>query len=185
MNCADFRGRISPFLDSELSFTEQKRFGEHREHCTACDSLLVSMESTRQYLTAELPVGLSPDFVERLQARLNAELEERPSWWQQMLEPKVFGLSPASMSGLVAAAVVMMIIGTSLFTQQTAPLLEPAATPVQAANPATMIPSPPAQNTAPAPMMTNSAPDTTAKQATPRRDFSRQIKYVNKNQNPN
>ncbi len=89
------------------------------------------------------------------------------------------------MSGLVAAAVVMMIIGTSLFTQQTAPLLEPAATPVQAANPAAMIPSAPAQNIAPVQMMTNSALDTTAQQAAPRRDFSRQIKYVNKNQNPN
>ncbi|MFC1481514.1 hypothetical protein ACFL6E_04620 [Candidatus Neomarinimicrobiota bacterium] len=185
MNCADFRGRISPFLDSELSFTEQKHFGEHRAQCSTCDSLLENMELTKQYLTAELSVSLSSDFVDRLRARLNAELEERPSWWQNLLEPKVFGLSPASLSGLVAAAVVMMIIGSSLFTQQTAPLLEPSGSAVRAATPPAMIPSQPVQTAPPAPMLTNSALDTTAKQATPRRDFFRQIKYVNKDQNPN
>ncbi len=185
MNCADFRGSLSPFIDSELSFTEQKRFGEHRAQCPACESLLTSMQSTRQYLAAELPVALSPDFIERLQARLNAELEEGPSWWQQLLEPKVFGLSPASMGGLAAAAVVMMLIGTSLFTQQTAPLLEPTRGPVRAATPPVMIPAQPAQTNTAAPMVTNSTPDTSAQQSAPRRDYSRQIKYVNKAQNPN
>jgi hypothetical protein len=101
------------------------------------------------------------------------------------MAPMAFGLSPASISGLVAASVAAMLIGTSLFTQQTAPLLEPGAAPMRATSLPTGIPAIPGQNTAPTPMLTNSAVDTTNKQATPRRDFSRQIKYVNKTQNPN
>ena len=185
MNCADFRGMLSPFLDAELTFTEQKYFSEHRSQCETCDALVVSMGLTKQYLGKLVSVALPSDFVARLQARLSVERDERPSLWQRFIEPKTFGLSPASISGLVAASITMLLIGTSLLTQQTAPLLEPDESSLRAASPAAPIPASPAQTTNPTPLLTNTAVDTSMKQATPKRDFSRQIKYVDKTQNPN
>jgi len=180
MNCSQFRLKISPYLDSELSFTELKTFKEHPESCSHCAELMSDMESIRVTLGEGLEASLSPDFVPRLQASLRAEINRTPSWWRQLSTPRIIGFSPISLSGLAAAALALLVIGVSFFHQESAPLVDPPKSNLQGNPPAMMIPDPAGTTQTANPLLTTSPNDSVFNQRdSSRRDFSRQLKYVN------
>ena len=181
MNCSQFCLHISPYLDAELSFTELKTFREHPGVCPPCRGLLARMEETTGILRDDLQVSLSPDFITRLQARLQAEAQRTPSWWRQLSVPRVMGFSPISLGGLAAAALALLVIGVSLFQPKSAPLVDPPAGASHGNPPAMIAPrsmgAPPAASS----LHTTAPKDSLLDQRdSSRRDFSRQIKYVNK-----
>ena len=180
MNCSQFRLKISPYLDSELSFTELKTFKEHSESCSHCAKVMSDMENIRVALGEGLEVSLSPDFGPRLQARLRAEINRGPSWWRQLATPRIMGFSPISLSGMAAAALALLVIGVSLFHQESAPLVDPPKSNLQGNPPAIMIPDPAGTTQTANPLLTTSPNDSVSNQRdSSRRDFSRQLKYVN------
>ncbi|UCH63790.1 MAG: zf-HC2 domain-containing protein [Fidelibacterota bacterium] len=180
MNCSQFRLKISPYLDSELSFTELKNFKEHSESCSSCAELVSNMEGIRLALVGSLDTSLSPDFVPRLQARLRAEINRAPSWWRQLATPRIMGFSPISLSGLAAAVLALLVIGVSLLNQESAPLVDPPKRSMGQNPPAMMIPNPSGTSQTASPLLTTSPNDSILDQHdSSQRDFSRQIKYVN------
>ncbi len=183
MNCSQFRLKISPYLDSELSFTELKTFKEHSESCSHCAKVMSDMENIRMALEEGLEASLSPDFVPRLQARLRAEINRTPSWWRQLAAPRIMGFSPISLSGLAAAALALFVIGVSFLHQESAPLVDPPKSNLQGNPPAIMIPDPAGTSQTANPLLTTSPNDSVSNQRdSSRRDFSRQLKYVNQPQ---
>lgn len=179
MNCSQFRKKISPYLDSELSFTETRDFKEHCEGCPHCAELIADMVRIRDVLQENRSVSLSPDFVPRLQARLRTEINRSPTWWQHLLTPRFGGLSPVSLSGMAAATLALFIIGISLFQQESAPLVEPPTGAAQIETPAVMIPDPVGTSPAANPQLTASPIDSSFDQRDSiRRDYSPQIRYV-------
>ena len=185
MNCYQLRDKISPYLDTELTFSELQSFREHLDKCPPCAELTAEMERIRTALGESLPVSLSPDFVARLQSRLQAEIDRAPEWWRQLFAPRVGGFSPVHLGGLAAAAMAVMIIGISLFQSDSAPLVDPPKA-SGLSNPSTVIPAqPPPASPTPAPLMTSGTEDTTYHQVdSSRRDFSRQMRYVNQERSP-
>ena len=180
MNCSQFRLKISPYLDSELSFTELKNFKEHSESCSYCAELVSNMESIRSALGVGLETSLSPDFVPRLQARLRAEINRAPSWWSQLATPRIMGFSPISLGGLAAAVLALLVIGVSFLNQESAPLVDPPKSSLHQNPPAMMIPNPVGTSQPASPLLTTTPNDSSLNQRdSSRRDFSRQIKYVN------
>jgi anti-sigma factor RsiW len=185
MNCYQFRLKISPYLDTELTYSELKSFREHLEKCPPCAELTARMEQMRSTLGEGIPVSLSPDFVARLQARLQTEIERDPVWWRELFTPRVMGFSPVQLGGLAAAAMALMIIGISLFQPESAPIVDPPRA-SGLSNPATAIPPTPAIPTPIAnPGIIVNSGDTTLNQLdSSQRDFSRQIRYVNQERSP-
>jgi anti-sigma factor RsiW len=185
MNCYQFRSKISPYLDTELTFSELQSFREHREDCPQCADMATQMERIRVALGESLPVTLSPDFVPQLQSRLQAEIHRNPAWWRKLLTPRVMGFSPVHLGGLAAAAMALMIIGISLFQPETAPLVDPPKA-SGLTNPSTVVPSQPSiPSPTQSPLLITGTGDTTLNQLdSSRRDFSRQIRYVNQERTP-
>ncbi|UCD39135.1 MAG: zf-HC2 domain-containing protein [Fidelibacterota bacterium] len=185
MNCSQYRFKISPYLDQELTFTELKMFREHLEGCPNCAELTLQMERTQVAMRDELQASLAPDFVPRLEARIRAEINRTPSWWRQMTAPRLVGFSPISLSGAAAAALAIVVIGVSLFLPDSAPLVDPPTSSTQN-NPPVMM----TRNSNPASQAANPLLTTTPQDSTPgqrdsvRRDFSRQMKYVNQGRRP-
>ncbi|MEE9466032.1 MAG: zf-HC2 domain-containing protein [Candidatus Neomarinimicrobiota bacterium] len=180
MDCSDFQVLISQYLDSELSFIEQKTFLQHKGDCEGCADLIARMEELKSLLRQEVPVSLSIDFVSRLQERLRRELNRQPAWWQRLSEPGSTGFSPVSLGGLAAAAAFVIIIGVSLFQQEAAPLVEPSAKSLQAGPSLQFTPDRSGGLNAAAPAPVSAEADSVQdNRDTSGRDFSRQMKYVN------
>ena len=183
MNCSQFRKIISSYLDSELSFTETRDFKEHCEGCPCCAELIADLVRIREILHESRSVSLSPDFVPRLQARLRSEINRSPTWWQLLLTPRFGGLSPVSLSGMAAATLALFIIGISFFQQESVPLVDPPAGAAQMETPAVMIPDPVGTSSTVNPQLTSSPIDSSIDQRDSiRRDYSRQIRYVDQPQ---
>lgn len=185
MDCSDFQVLISPYLDSELSFTEQKTFLNHLEDCQGCPDILVKMQELRNLLRQKSPIVLSVDFVSRLQQRLRQELHRQPVWWRRLVEPGSTGFSPVSLGGLATAAVFAVIISISLFDRETAPLVEPSAKSMQAGPSFQFAPERSSGYSAAAPSSASTQADSLLdRRDSTRRDFSRQMKYVNQRAKP-
>ncbi len=181
MDCSKFRENVSPYLDSELTYQEQKALNSHKSVCPHCARLLEKMQSIRIRLKAGLTVSLSPGFVPDLQKRIRMEQNRKPVWWQQLLEPRAFGFSPVSLATISAAMIAVVLLIGGILTRDTAPLIEPIIPSIQAETPPGQAPA--ATPSAPdkSPAFTASSRDTakTGASDTTRRDYSRQIKYVN------
>jgi len=180
MNCSHFRLKVSPYLDYELSFTELNVFLRHSQGCTECAGLLAHMEGIKVNLSQDVPASLSPEFIAKLQKRIKKEAHSKPAWWQQLTTPQIYGFSPLSISGLAAAALAMVLVGASLLRQDSAPLLAPPQSSVQQKIPSSISPQP-AGIIPPNPHASMAAAGDSGGhyQDSSRRDFSRQIRYVN------
>ena len=184
MNCSELRSRISELLDQELSYSDAQIFKGDLAGCEDCSEIHVRLEQMKLVLAEEPLVSLPPDFIQRLQIRLKEDMALKNSWWQQMLTPRMAGLSPLSMSGMALAAVVALIVGVSLFQIDTAPLVEPpravSSRPVAPTaggfSPGGSV-RPPIPVQAPATMTDSLHPQRDSS----RRDFSRQMKLGNQN----
>ena len=185
MNCAQLRIKISPYLDSELSFGELTTFKQHLSECADCMELITGMSHTKSALNRGIQVALSQDFVSRLQARLRAEANRPPSFWQQITAPRVRGFSPLALSGLTAAGLALLVVGASLFEENSAPLIDPPDSTTQTTTPFLITPGMTGPSSATAPLLTVSPSDSSSHlRDSSRRDFSRQMKYVNTGRRP-
>src|SRR5438445_13717314 len=74
MRCSEFLERHTDFRDGLItSAREVRRFGRHLAHCVACRRYDATVRQGVQVLTSALPIALSSDFRQRLDARLARE----------------------------------------------------------------------------------------------------------------
>ncbi len=180
MDCSQFRLKISTYLDRELSFAEQKIFSQHDEECSDCAELLAEIKRMKLALRQGISESLSPDFVSRLQERLRSEVDRKPAWWWRLTVPQRFGFSPVSLGGMVAATIAVLVIGVSLFQHESAPLVDPPQSAIQAGGPAMLAPNSQGASPTSTPLLTTLPTDSVSnRRDSSRRDFSRQIKVVN------
>lgn len=184
MNCSELRSRISELLDQELSYSDAQIFQSHLAGCKDCSEIHVRLEQMKLVLAEEPLASLPSDFIKRLQIRLKEDMALKDSWWQQMLTPRMAGLSPLSMSGMAMAAVVALMVGVSLFQTDTAPLVEPPrAVSSHSEAPAAggFSPGRSARQPIPVQAAAPTADSLHLQRDSSRRDFSRQMKLVNQN----
>lgn len=80
----------------------------------------------------------------------------------------------------MAAALAVLVLGVSLFQHESAPLVDPPQSAIQTGRPAMLAPNVQGANATPTPLLTTSPDDSISnRRDSSRRDFSRQIKYVN------
>ena len=180
MNCAQFRTKISPYLDKELTFREIEAFGNHRSQCSDCNVQVTAMELTRLTLGTPPLATLSPHFLVNLQQRIQAEMTRDSRWWQRLWEPWASGFSPLAMGGMAAATVAVLVIGINLLLTDPVPLVDPAAlTPDPSATGVYAAPSLRLRPLVQAPL-TSVVPDSIPEvDSLPQRDFSKSIRLVN------
>lgn len=179
MNCSELRSRVSELLDEELSYSDAKRFHAHLDGCSSCAEFFAGLEQMKLILVQAPPVGLKPDFIGRLQERLNADLNRRATWWQQLTMPGRTGWSPLSLGSMAAAALAAVLVGVSLFESEAAPIVAPPTSAVQPLNPAGRGTNPVQSNALPRALQAAASVDSTAlPNDSSRRDFSRQLKLV-------
>jgi len=122
MRCSEFLERHTDFRDGLItSAREVRRFGRHLAHCAACRRYDATVRQGVQVLTSAVPIALSSDFRQRLDARLAREREIIPP------PPARAGVAAAL---LVLAAVALFALEVSRRPQvQRAQLLPPVAFP--------------------------------------------------------
>ncbi|UCH11201.1 MAG: hypothetical protein JSU61_04745, partial [Fidelibacterota bacterium] len=117
--------------------------------------------------------------------RLRAEINRSTPWYHQLMVPRIMGFSPISLSGMAAAALAIMVIGVSLFLPESAPLLDTPRSTVQNPPLPAMTGNPSGPSGASNPSLVATPTDTITHQYdSSRRDFSRQMRYVNQGQRP-
>ena len=181
MNCSRFRHLVSPYLDQDLSYNEQKEFNAHQEHCSQCGELVSHLIQIKTALKEGIEVSLSPGFVVNLQDRLQAETDQGTAWWRRLFEPRLMGLSPVSLSGMAAATIAVVIIAVSLFQPETAPLLDPPAIAIpQEAAAGASVAGPGGDGATSSSVMSSANGDSVIDDQTDsdRRDYSRYIRNV-------
>ncbi len=179
MNCSEMRSRVSELLDQDLSYSDAKRFHAHLDGCVTCAEFFAGLEQIKLLLVQAPPVGLKPDFIGRLQERLNADLNRRAAWWQQITIPGSTGWSPLSLGSMAAAGLAAVLVGVSLFQSEAAPIIAPPTSVVQPIDPARMGASAVQSRALPPPLQAAASDDsTTLPNDSSRRDFSRQLKLV-------
>jgi anti-sigma factor RsiW len=122
MLCTEFLERHSEFRDGLIAAPrELRRFTRHMAHCTSCRRYDATVNQAVQALHTASPISLSPDFRQRLDARLELE--------RHHVEV------PPARSGISAA--LLVLAGVALFVfelghrprVENAQLLPPAAFP--------------------------------------------------------
>src|SRR6266550_6124650 len=102
MLCQEFLERHTEFRDGLITYSrELRRFARHIAHCTTCRRYDGTIREAVQALHAASPIAPSPDFRQRLDARLAVERRRVPR------PPAQAGVS-ATM--LVLAAVALFVV---------------------------------------------------------------------------
>lgn len=108
MNCSEFESRLSEYVDGELPSATQLRFIQHRDECPQCGELFSGFQTAMTAIRSLPEKQTSPDFSQRLFARIN-ELEQR-----SFLD-KLFGLMPNHLfpryAIAMALATVILFVG--------------------------------------------------------------------------
>jgi predicted anti-sigma-YlaC factor YlaD len=121
MLCSEFLERHSDFRDGLITAPgELRRFAGHIAHCESCRSYDTTVSQAVKVLHSASPISLSPDFRERLDARLDRERRQRA------IPPARAGISAAL---LLLAAVALFVIELGRRPSVEAQLLPPAAFP--------------------------------------------------------
>jgi anti-sigma factor RsiW len=122
MLCTEFLERHSEFRDGLItSARELRRFARHMAHCTTCRHYDATIREAVHALHCAAPISPSPDFRQRLDARLAVERRRVPR--------------PPAQAGV--SATILVIVAFALFFVELAqrpriaraPLLPPAAFP--------------------------------------------------------
>ncbi len=66
MNCEEFKDKVSPMIDGELSEEEKGEFTAHRAGCASCDSYASEIEKVDALLKGAPLPDLPPELVDRL-----------------------------------------------------------------------------------------------------------------------
>lgn len=117
MNCRSARANFSGYVEQELSELERRALMEHIQGCPRCGSDLGAMQKAISLLRWVPRPECSPDFTERLMARIRAgesQVLAPPSWVDRALDDlrqRVHEISavlatPAPAGALVAALLV-------------------------------------------------------------------------------
>jgi anti-sigma factor RsiW len=122
MLCTEFLERHSEFRDGLITSTRDlRRFTRHMAHCPPCRRYDATVREAVQVLHSAAEITLSPDFRQRLDARLAIERRRVPR------PPARSGFSTAL---LVLAALALFFFEVSQRPQiRKAPLMPPAAFP--------------------------------------------------------
>jgi anti-sigma factor RsiW len=122
MLCSEFLERHSEFRDGLItSSRELRRFARHMAHCTMCRRYDATIREAMRALHSAMPIAPSPDFRQRLDARLAVERRRVPR------PPAQAGVS-ATM--LVVAAFALFFVEIAQRPRiARAPLLPPVAFP--------------------------------------------------------
>ena len=122
MRCTEFLERHSDFRDGLITAApELKRFTRHMAHCASCRRYDATVKQAVQVLHSASPISPSPDFRQRLEARL--ALERR----HVAVPPARAGIS-ATLLVLAGVALFLFEVGRRPRVE-TAQLLPPAAFP--------------------------------------------------------
>lgn len=122
MLCREFLQRHSEFRDGLItSSRELRRFARHMAHCVPCRRYDATIRAAVQALHSASPIAPSPDFRQRLDARLAVERRRVPR--------------PPALAGV--SATILVIAAFALFFFELAqrpriaraPLLPPVASP--------------------------------------------------------
>ena len=128
MLCKEFLERQTEFRDGLIAAPrELRRFNRHLAHCPACRRYDAAVRRGVQALHASASIALSPDFRERLEARLAVERR------RVRTVPARAGVS-AAMMVLAALALLVLEVGRRPRVART-PALPAAAFPKPVANP--------------------------------------------------
>lgn len=80
MTCDEARGKLVPYVDSELPAAELADFEAHLRGCASCAAGAVELLRTKfATRTAGMRYTLSPEFRMRLEQNIRAK--QKPSWW--------------------------------------------------------------------------------------------------------
>jgi len=122
MVCSEFLERQTEFRDGLItSSRELRRFARHLAHCTACRRYDATVRQAVQALHSASPIALSPNFRQRLDARIAVERRRVPR--------------PPARAGVSATMLVLAALALFLFELAQrpriarAPLLPPVAFP--------------------------------------------------------
>ena len=99
MNCADFKSQLSEFIDGEMSSVIRKDFQQHNSDCPECAELLQQVNSAVTALQNIPGRQVSPDFNQRLRARIASE--QQSSLWG-----RIEGFFPGALIPKVAITAV-------------------------------------------------------------------------------
>lgn len=122
MLCSEFLDRHTDFRDGLItSSRESRRFARHMAHCTSCRHYDATIRQAVQALHFASPISPSPDFRQRLDARLAVERRRVPR--------------PPAQAGVSATMLVLAAFALFFFELvqrpriARAPLLPPVAFP--------------------------------------------------------
>lgn len=105
MLCSEFLERHSDFRDGLITAPrELRRFARHLVHCASCRRYDATVRQAVQVLHSASPIAVSPDFRERLEARLEFERHQIP------VAPARAGIS-AALLVLAGAALFIFEVG--------------------------------------------------------------------------
>jgi hypothetical protein len=122
MRCTEFLRRHSDFRDGLITASrELRRFARHLDHCVACRRYDATVRQAIQALHSASPIAPSPDFRQRLDARIAVERRRVPRL------PARSGVS-AAMLVLAACALFFFEVGRRPRLERS-PLLPPVAFP--------------------------------------------------------
>lgn len=130
--CSALADRVAPYLDGELSRSEQTLFEAHLESCSDCQELVERVAAVDLSPPPPLPETSDPTFWRDMEARLSAEMQkisaapatppgvtQRLSRWELRVSlPVILGY----------AALLLLCVGWSLANLQRALEAEQAAT---------------------------------------------------------
>ncbi len=109
MNCSRIEPKLSEYLNEALSAREALDVEKHLAECHPCTLALTELRHTVRLVAAAPRFELSPDFMQRLQERIDAApVPSRLGWVQnlrQLLRPR-----PLSLFGATAACVVAVVM---------------------------------------------------------------------------
>jgi anti-sigma factor RsiW len=128
MLCREFLERHSDFRDGLVtSPRDLRRFARHLAHCATCRRYDVTIREAVQALHATSPIAPSPDFRQRLDARIAVERRRGPR------QPALAGVSATML--VIAALALFFFEVTHRPRIARAPELPPVAFPRPVANP--------------------------------------------------
>lgn len=113
MNCQTVQYMLSEYIDNTLSARDTWEVDRHLQACHACARTLNELRQTVRAISDMPRYEVSPDFMERLQARL-ASVEQKPArpWllagFQEVFRPRLLPAWGAALATIVIAVALLM-----------------------------------------------------------------------------
>jgi anti-sigma factor RsiW len=120
MNCYQFRKKLAPYQDGELSVEDREQVSAHLSICPSCGQIYAEMENAWKSLDIIRDVQPSPIFYQNLYRRIHAASDKRkwrfPSLWQLFPPPA------ATFALLLIGLSLGVFLGNSIVTEGQGPM---------------------------------------------------------------